>query len=388
VSTIPAPAPSRFLGIIIDDTLPSDLRYAYELLESKDPTAFFNGLKIITSIYESTDNKFKKEWTGNILSMLCRVMPSYVKTKDDIYELNKTKIDDAIRQGKHPLDLKRTLETARKSVQSGDDKSRFVVEQPTGIVMTAPPSINEDDIKILSIEDQSEQETKIAANVVDDIIAPGEENVDDVPELEPVLERARPTTEGYAVEAHVKAVPNREEDEKSAMLETTETLEFEKPGAEEDSDDEWVSASDFKSWIDEKVIYDQDGKVGKDLAKGLNLMNPMQHESDIDMNYSSSKGYHDVYRPQTAYTTPSPVPLPHVPEYTMTTGLPEEPAGVEIKAGKELESQVCGFGDGSIDPSDAKVYVCSNCKTAFHEGCGKLVLEIQGGICPACNHAW
>lgn len=383
MSAIPAPAPSRFLGILIDETLPSDLRYAFELLESKDPKLFFTGLKILASIFESNDDKNKQEWAGKVLSMLCRVMPSYVKMKGDAYELNKTKIDDAISQGKHPLDLKRTLETERKLIQAdqaSSDQSDFVTEQPTGIIMTAPPNNQDDDIKIISIDDQQEIEKSIATSVIEDIIAPGEEDVDEVPELEPVLEKTSASADSDNVEMEKELV------EPPARA-NTERLEFEEPRSEEENEDEWVSTSDFKSWIDEQVIFDSDGNVSKQLKKGLNLMNPVDHEAEIDMNYSSSKGYHDPYRPQQTYPCPD-----DVPSYQETESIDEYPplgiTGMEIKTGIEVGNQECGFGDGSIDPSETNVYVCSNCQTPFHEGCGKIVLEFQGGHCPTCNHPW
>ncbi|HME54809.1 MAG TPA: hypothetical protein VKM55_21570 [Candidatus Lokiarchaeia archaeon] len=392
MSTIPGPAQSRFLGILFDDTLPSDVRYAFELLESKDPKLFFNGLKILASIFESNDTERKKEWASKVLSMLCKVMPSYVKMKDDIFELNKTKIDDAIKLGKHPLDLKRTLETARKSAQANlasSDKPEYMNEQPTGIVMTAPPDVQDDDIKIISIEDQAEREERFSADVIEDIIAPGEENVDEVPELEPVIEKARVLTDSLSMEFVSNSQSNVvEEKEKSLMQEKNETLTFGEPGIGEETEDEWVSASDFKSWIDEKVIYDTDGNVSKQLEKGLNLINPVEHEAEIDMNYSSGKGYHDPYRPREAYPSPENFSLTPESDYVTNEISPLETAAVEIKSGLEIGNQECGFGDGSIDPSETTVYVCPNCQTAFHEGCGKMVLEFQGAICPVCNHPW
>jgi hypothetical protein len=369
----------RFLGLQIDEKVASDLKYSIEMLSSKDPKIFFSGLKILAAIHESNEESAKRVLAEKILSMLCKVMPSYVKRGAEFYELNKTKIEESIKSGKHPLDLKNTLALAKR----GSLPAGATEEKPTGFVMTSssPPTpaarvrpVNranddEDDIKVISVEDAMTGEEELVAMAKQDA-AQAFTDVD----AEAVAEAEEPEP----ATGEPSAVPALPE----------ESLDLQQPESDPYEDDEWVSARSLKDVVDHQHLFDKEGKVAKDLSSGLNLINPVEREKEIDRNYSSAKGYHDPY---TARASASNSPSETFVEPEMDT-LPAQDEstfhGVDIADANTMIGQPCGFGDGDISASDGNVYVCSNCKAAFHEGCGKLVLEVEGGRCPACDAAW
>nr|MDO8088200.1 hypothetical protein [Candidatus Sigynarchaeum springense] len=358
----------RFLGLPIDESVSSDLKYAVEMLSSKDPKIFFSGLKILAAIHESNDESSKRDLAEKILSMLCKVMPSYVKRGAEIFELNKTKIEESVKSGKHPLDLKSTIALAKR----GSLPAQATDEKVTGFVMTANPAPttiergppakpagnDADDIKVISIED----------------VATGEEELVAMAKQDAAQESAQVGAEGQE-----PAAP-------------AESLDLQTPEEGTYEDDEWVRADSLDDVMDNKLLFDKDGKITKEIKAGLNLINPVEREKEIDLNYSSVKGYHDPYSTRTA---PPSLALAIPPETFVEPEmgvLPEQEEstfrGVDIVDAMSMVGQPCGLGDGDISASDSKVYVCPYCKAVFHEGCGKVVLKIEGGRCPACDAVW
>ncbi len=378
------PDPLRFLGLQIDEGVSSDLKYSAEMLSSKDPKVFFSGLKILAAIHESNEESDKRVLAEKILVMLCKVIPSYVKRGAEFFELNKTKIEESIKHGKHPLDLKNTLALAKQgSLPAGETE-----EKPTGFVMSATPSPrnsdhtpapreiddDEDDIKVLSIED-------VVVTGEEELVAMAKQDEAQMA-AEVKAEDQAPTTAGSE---KLSVAPQSLEE--SLDLQQPETDPYE-------DDDEWVSANSLKGVVDDKLLFDKAGNVTKDLSSGLNLINPVDREREIDLNFSGAKGYHDPY---TARSSPSNIPpetfvQPEMfvqPEKDTSPAQGEPtPRGVDLIDASTMIDQPCGLGDGDISSSDGRVYVCPYCKAAFHEGCGKLVLEVEGGHCPACDAAW
>ncbi len=366
----------------IDESVASDLKYAVEMLASMDPKIFFSGLKIIAAIHESNEESAKRTLAEKILSMLCKVMPSYVKRGAEFFELNKTKIEESIKGGKHPLDLKNTLALAKQ----GSLPAQASAEKPTGFVMSAnpPPSPaaqtlpiketedDEDDIKVISIEDVTTGEEELVAMAKQDAAqVPAQEGIgSQMPAASATIaESGQPTAPGGG-------------------------LDLQQPEGESYDDDEWVSADSLKDVIDDKLLFDKDGKVAKALSSGLNLINPVEHEREIDLNYSSARGYHDPYtkRAAPANVTPDALVEPETFVEPEMEAFPVQnepaPRGVDIIDASTMVGQPCGLGDGDISASDTSVYVCPYCKAVFHDGCGKVVLEVEGGRCPACDASW
>lgn len=344
------------------------------MLMSKEPKIFFNGLKILTAIHESSDQKEKREIAEQVLSMLCKLIPSYVKRSGEEYELNKTKMDASIKEGKHPLDLKSTLASAKQGAAVSNPGSNVAVplnEQPTGIVMTAPPPSSEedDDIKVISVEDQE-------STGEEELVAQAKQIAADTVEDENSGEAGGPES----------ATPAEKIESDASKQESGESLEFEKAEIDEYGDDEWIGASDFKDTIDEKLLFDKEGKASKELAAGLDLINPVEREQAIDMNYSSAKGYHDPYT-KSRFQPPAEAMMPPV-EAMPEQSLPASSGKALTKNASEMSGQECGFGDGTIVETDGTVYVCPGCNTPFHEGCGQIVLEVQHGRCPVCDASW
>ncbi|MEX2757934.1 MAG: hypothetical protein Q6365_021345 [Candidatus Sigynarchaeota archaeon] len=350
------------------------------MLSSKDPKIFFSGLKILVAILESNDEPGKRAIAEKLLSMLCKIMPSYVKRGTENYALNKTKIEESIKSGKHPLDLKTTLALAKR----GSIPAQATDEKPTGFVMTAiPPSTSIERTRPVKVPESSEDDIKVIS--VEDIVT-GEEELVAMAKQDAAQEPARESVEGQE-----STVPSTSEDHGQEPA-VAQGLDFQQPEEETYEDDEWVSADSLKDVIDDKILYDKEGKISTDLKVGLNLINPVEREKEIDLNYSSMKGYHDLYSTRITPAGPSPVPPPEafVEPKMELLGEPDEPAsrGVDLVDSTSMAGQPCGLGDGEISASDSKVYVCPNCKAIFHEGCGKVILEVEGGCCPTCNMLW
>jgi hypothetical protein len=369
------PDPVRFLGLQIDDRVSSDLRYSIEMLSSMEPKIFFSGLKILAAIHESNEESEKRVLADKILVMLCKVIPSYVKRGAEFFELNKTKIAESIKHGMHPLDLKNTLALAKQ----GSLPAGAVEEKPTGFVMSASPTSSsvartlrlqekggdEDDIKVISIEDMATGEEELVAMAKHDA--------------------AQLPTEAEAGDQS-PAAANGEPSDEAPLPEGG--LDLQQPEADPYGDDEWVSARSLKDVVDDKLLFDKEGEVTKDMTSGLNLINPVEREKEIDLNYSGAKGYHDPYAARTAPGIAAPEMFVQPEMYIPPMQDGPDANGVDSVDASTMMGQLCGFGDGDISPSDSKVYVCTYCKAAFHEGCVKIVLEVEGGRCPACDAAW
>lgn len=392
----------RFLGLQLDEGVASDIKYAVEMLSSKDSKIFFCGLKILAAIHESNEDSEKRSLADRLLAMLCKVIPSYVKRGTEFYDLNKTKIEESIKSGKHPLDLKNTIALAKRGTlpagETGEEPTGFVIRAitaPAGVMApTTTSRMNEkvdDDIKVISIEDATTGEEELVAMAKHDAAEEISLEEDGMHESIPVSTPA--------------SIANEPEEDASA---TNASLDFTGPELGSFNDDEWVRAGSLTDIADGKLLFDKDGKVDKDFRAGLTLINPVEREQAIDLNYSAAKGYHDPYRGQAAPAglpaempadLPSGVPDDLLPDSTaqeQVQPIPDAhpPADVPVPQvvtpveGGPLAGQQCGLGDGDISASDAAVYVCPGCKTPFHEGCGKLVLEVEGGKCPACNATW
>ncbi|MBN2149873.1 MAG: hypothetical protein JW839_00375, partial [Candidatus Lokiarchaeota archaeon] len=179
-----------------------------------------------------------------------------------------------------------------------------------------------------------------------------------------------------------------------------EGLDLQQPEADPYEDDEWVSAGALKGVAETHLLFDKQGKVAKELSSGLSLINPIDREREIDLNYSSAKGYHDLYSSRPAPGTAAPEAFVEPETFVEPDAFVEPetgplkvqgaspPGGVDVVDASTMIGQPCGLGDGDISTSDSKVFVCRYCKSAFHEGCARVVLEVEGGRCPSCDASW
>ncbi|MBD3186919.1 hypothetical protein GF325_08845 [Candidatus Bathyarchaeota archaeon] len=318
-----------FLGLTLDPDWPSDLKYCFKLLSSKDNKEFFKGLKILVSIHKYNISKKKIAVTSKLLNGLEKIIPSYVKAAGEEYVINKTKMDLAIKQGNHPMDLRQKIAKMRAN--------RNTSEQDPGT------STSESDIKILEIQDPMAGKGLVVKKF---------------------------TREGKEIQKEVIPGSNLDKDVG-------------------DSGDEWVDASIFRNVPDVKFLFDKDGRIKETLEEGLSLLNPIVKEQSLDLNVSSATtGYVNPYDDINKNTSHADVvthqTLHNDDDYINLENIP----GLAYRdIGKE-ESKRCTMGDGDITPAYGQVISCIHCGAIFHWGCVKVVLEIESAICPACKKSW
>nr|MDO8116493.1 hypothetical protein [Candidatus Sigynarchaeota archaeon] len=101
------------------------------------------------------------------------------------------------------------------------------------------------------------------------------------------------------------------------------------------------------------------------------FIDPMAREQEIDRQYSSASGYHDLYKDKME-------PKANMRDQNLAGALKRQPVSKFI-------GERCAMDDGAITAEDERVYQCPNCQACFHHGCARLVLDFQNGICPACG---
>jgi len=285
---------------------------------------------MIVLIHGKSDQKEIRDQASQVLVILSKILPSYVKCIGEKYALNKVKILEAVKLDQHPLDFK-----CIKTSGDQDRRTRFIArEKALNDLSKKDMTDNDDDlIKMQKTGHLGEITRKTICSPMNDVIS--------------LIKSAN---------------------------EFENKMTFVAPNHKEDSENKIQSVND--PWV-----------TDNDIKVELDLINPMEHETEIDMNYSSARGYQDLYggRPQKSY----PSTLSSPPEGESA----EEMADVNSPRLKMMNSvdvagQHCGLGDGCIDASMEKVYVCSYCNSAFHKECGEIALHVQNPRCPACNALW
>ncbi|MFX0100918.1 MAG: hypothetical protein ACFFCS_15185 [Candidatus Hodarchaeota archaeon] len=347
----------EFLGTRIEDSWESDLKYSVKLLSSKSPKDFFSGLKLLASIYEFNIDSPKRAASEKILLTLCKILPSYIKEAEERFDLNKTKIDEALKNNRHPLHLIQRIprsDGSGTSISSSTRKSRSMDD--------------EDEIKIISVEEQEMTEEAL----VNELRREG------VPSIDTRVERVE------------IVMPDDKLPDRAIFIGDSDDLITDNIVEEIDEDDEWVSAEYYKTSADLKFIFDDHGKVKEELEEGLSLLNPMEKEMQADLNISSTSGYKDVYTQASIQPQPSSGDTLNTQanaSFDQAIDL-NVYTGIDITSGESVLGQRCALGDGIISEMDGYVYICKSCKAVFHLTCGKLVINLQGGNCPICNTTW
>lgn len=342
---------NTFLGILLRDEWPRDIKYSLKLLQSKESKEFFIGLKVLCSIHSSNVDEEKRAIAETIIDALAKIIPSYIKKSpdDEEYVVNRTKIDHSIKQDKHPLFVLRRPSKQQNKVV-GSDEIQF--RSTTSGNLDVGTNSDEEDIKVISIEDPSDAEQQLISELKKDIIEPSGEEADISPG----------ESEGLDIGSE-----------------------------DEEIEDVWVGTSIFKNSVPSDYLFDYGNKVKEELEEGLSLINPMEYEQQIDLNYSSAAGYQNIYQSQFRYADPGASSDYLTPDYTMEYEQGNESPelkGAKIIDASEVDGQRCAFGDGTIESGDGKIYLCSKCKAAYHESCGKLILEMYDGICKVCDSKW
>jgi DNA-directed RNA polymerase subunit RPC12/RpoP len=203
-----------FLGVRINPTWPSDIRKGVSLLVSDDPCEFFKGLKVLTSIHASNIDETKRAIAASLLDVLCHVLPGYIKPDGDEYVLNIARINNALDREQHPLHV-----LTRPAPQSST-----VREAPSADLE------DDDDIKVLSVEDTRPETESIAEQARQEILAHIEETLLDV-DLSPPSQGISPISQKPPISS-----------------ESTMLISSQPP--DDDVADNWIDPSEFLGDID------------------------------------------------------------------------------------------------------------------------------------------